>query len=406
MTRRFPTRRGYNFVGLLIACIALICTLGASCGLSDSSDSAASLTSDTSASATFSALLGHMPDISETENVYVIDFARVRELYHIALPETDDAIRQYEWALTGGKIPGVDEARMAWVSGIHYPHESSSQVGNYLAFDARNADSSIVAAAENQPMAFEAIRGRYDPDATRQALARCSDECLPFTLGVHEGVELYIWGEDYSSGSLRSRGKPPLFDHAGRNVARIAVTKSHVYRTLATQNMKDMLEALSGSGRSLADDRDMELAATALDDLGVYAGSIRRNVERFSIRRHCSDMSEAECVQNSENKLGGLLDAYEILGAGFGKDEDGPFIGATLIYADEDAAKSNVAVFKGVLESGESLHVENVAWRESFTRTYVKSEGRAVIARLSVSNPYHSAWWFMIYDDAGLFYYR
>ena len=402
MTRRFPTRRGCRSVILIIACLALIGALGASCGLSNPSDSVASQTSDASTTASFSALLGHMPDISEIEDVYVIDFARVRKLYHIALPETDNAMREYVWAFTGGKIPGVD-VHMAWLSGIHGQYESSSQIRDYLAFDARNADGSIVAAAAG---VFEAVRGRYDPDATRRALARCSEECLPFTLSIHEGVEFYIWGEDYSSGGLMSRGIPPLFDPVGRNVARIAVTESHVYRTLTTQDMRDTLESVSGSGRSLADDGDMALAAAALDGLGAYAGSIRRNVERFSVRRYCSAMSEAECVRDMEGKLGGLLDEYEVLGVGFGKDEDGPFIGVSLIYEDEDSAKSNATVFEDMLESGESLQFENMVWRETFPRSEVKLDGRAVMARLSVSNPYGNTPWSIIYDYAGLFFYR
>lgn len=334
----------------------------------------------------------------------MIDFMRVRELYHIALPETDFARREYVWALTGGKIPGIDPRTAAWLSGIH-SYMSDKPVRDYLAFDARNADNSAVAVAETDVNAreFEVVRGRYDPDATRRSLKRCSEKCEPFMLSIHEGVEFYIVGKE--DGGLRNRGRPPLFDAVGRGSS-VAVTESHVYRTLTAQDMRDMLGAVSGNGRSLADDEDMALAAAALDDLGAYAGSIRRNVERFSVRRNCSG-PESECVMYVKGELGVLLDEYEVLAVGIGKDEHGPFIGVTLIYADEGAAESNATVFEKILESGDILRFENVAWREVFPRAEVKSEGRVVIARLSMSNPYGGdAPWFIIYDYAGLFFYR
>ena len=352
---------------------------------------------------TFSTLLAQIPDTWQTrEVVYIHDYARARELFDISLPgpDSDTPMQFYVDSFTTFHyVPGLDSGQAPWISGLqgHY----DVQFDEYLAFSARNVDQTAKTAE------LEVVRGQFDPDATRRALALCSEQCQPHVLNIHDGVEFYSWG----SGGITSRMSPPAFDHVGRG-GHIAVLNSYVYRTLSTQDMQDLISAHSGSSLSLADDPDLALAAHELDRLGAYSGSIRGNVDSHSLRHFepgCTSETEAECASYIEDKAAGILGEYDVLGVGIGKDVDGIFIVVTLVYESERAAADNEIVFRNILEHGARL-TSGEPWREYIRFAEVTQRGEAIVAKLRIANPQFAYW--LIYDPVSselfnqLFIYR
>ena len=345
---------------------------------------------------TFSTLLAHIPDTWQTrEVVYVHDYARARELFHISLPgsDSDTSMNFYVDSFTAFHyVPGIDSGQAPWISGLqgHY----DVRFDEYLAFSARNVDQTARTAE------LEVVRGQFDPEATRRALARCSEQCQPHVLNIHDGVEFYSW----ESGGARKRMLPPVSRRGGH----IAVLNSYVYRTLSTQDMKELISAHSGSSLSLADDPGLALAAYEMDRLGAYSGSIRGNVDPHSLRHFGSDCisaSETECASYVEDKSGGTLGEYDVLGVGIGKDADGIFIVVTLVYESESSAADNELVFKNILERGERL-TSGEPWREYIRAAEVTLRDKAVVAKLRIAYPQLA--YYLIYDPVSseLFIYR
>lgn len=347
---------------------------------------------------TFSTLLAHIPDTWQTrEVVYIHDYARARELFHISLPgpDSDMPMKFYVDSFTTFHyVPGIDSGQAPWISGLRDHYDDGIQFDEYMAFSARNVDQTARTAE------LEVVKGQFDPDATRRGLARCSEQCQPHVLNIHDGVEFYSW----ESGGIRQRMSPPTFGRGGH----IAVLNSYVYRTLSTQDMKDLISAHSGSSLSLADDPGLALAAYELDRLGAYSGSIRGNVDSHSLRHFesdCISVSEAECASRMEEKAGGILGEYDVLGVGIGKDGDGIFIAVTLVYETESAAADNEMVFKNILERGERL-TSGEPWREYIRAAEVTLRGKAVVAKIRISYPQLA--YYLIYDPVSseLFIYR
>ena len=350
---------------------------------------------------TFSTLLAHIPDTWQTrEVVYIHDYARARELFDISLPGSDSDVPMKFYVdsfTTFHYVPGLDSGRAPWISGLQGQYDV--QFDEYLAFSARNVDQTARTAE------LEVVRGQFDPDATRRALARCLEQCQPHVLNIHDGVGFYSWG----SGGSRQRMSPPAFDQVGRG-GHITVLNSYVYRTLSTQDMKDLISARSGSSLSLADDPDFALAAHELDRLGAYSGSIRGNVDSHSLRHFesdCISASETECAQL--DKAGGILGEYDVLGVGIGRDVDGIFIVVTLVYESESSAADNEIVFRNILEHGEHLK-SGQPWREYVRSAEVTLRDKAVVAKLRIAYPQLA--YYLIYDPVSselfnqLFIYR
>ena len=136
----------------------------------------------------------------------------------------------------------------------------------YLAFDIREVDQSVE--AELPPGVLEVARGRFDPAATDRAPKACS-ECPAADLQELQGVTFYSWGEDLQ-GNLESRFLPPAFDRLGRG-GRIAVMDRYVFRTVETPGMNSLIDASSGTRRSLADFEEFRLLAQGMTTLDAYS---------------------------------------------------------------------------------------------------------------------------------------
>ena len=344
--------------------------------------------------------------LAEETRVFVSlnDYTRAREANGIEAPMEDagdEGLGQYMVDLSAaGVAPGP------WLSGFTEYALVQSKPGEYLSFDIGDMEQSILAG--EPPNVLEAATGRIDPRATKRSLAACS-ECPDPEIHEQLGVEFYSWGEDFQV-DIAKRLQPPAYDHIGRG-GRIATLDSLVFRTIATESMRSLIEAYLGERDSLADDPDLALAARGLDDLGVYSALLVGNVEQYSAqallfgvlspeeRNQLQKMRAALGLEANDEKG---MDKYRVLGTGVAKDTEGLLTTLVFVYEDEDVASRNVQAFKEKIAKSYSI-VSSQPWIEHFPQSEVWNDGRALIAKLRTENP--RIWLSMVYEQDSLLWW-
>ena len=286
-------------------------------------------------------LLRAIPDTPENRSeVYIDDYALVRRLFAIPLPGPGDgeaALQEfYDWnpplgEALGDTVPVLQFGQTAFFSPlINYLSKGVAANIHHLAFDIRSMDQTIVAGPPNAKL--DVTVGRFDPDATDEALRSCS-ECPTPEREEYGGVSYYSWGQD--NGVDRDMiWAPPAFDQLGRG-GRIAVLDSYVIHTWATDEMKSMIDALRDERPSLADSEEYQLLAAGMSQLGAYSMLLTDNtfgleamVESY-LERPDATNEEAEAAR-AEWEGPGTLRPYLAFAMGAGKDEDGPYMALVL----------------------------------------------------------------------------
>ena len=226
-----------NNVLVTSLCLGLLALALVGCG----SDTEPVRETTAATDAAYAGLLGTIPDTPELrQQVYINDYALVRQMFDIPLPGPGDdevALEEfYKWLPPPGfegeaddpPVPGFGAA--SFFGPFNRYRNFTAENLQHLAFDVRSMDQSIVAAFA-LPATLDVVRGRFDPQATDKALESCS-ECEPHSREEYGGVSYYSWGEDYAD-NLQLRFAPPAFDEIGRG-GRIAVLDEYVFRTLGT----------------------------------------------------------------------------------------------------------------------------------------------------------------------------
>ena len=341
---------------------------------------------------TFLSLLEVLPlNAADPGLVSFNDYARARDSHGIPLPgddASDDDLVDYISALeSAGMIYGP------WISGFSFVAIQQIDQREHWSIGIEDMDQSIQVGEPSNSL--EAVRGRFNPEATESALVRCG-ECLEPDRLEHLGVGYYSWGKDNEI-SLFDKFKPPAFDIMGRG-GRIAVLESHVFRTLETPGMRSMIGTYLGREDPLADDPDMALAARELDGLEAYSallfdldalhpveGERRLFTVEEGLEKHCE--TEEECIEvRARFEEVDALDKYNVLGAGVGSDEAGPYLCLVFVYGDQGDAERNMSVLKDRLAKGVSEE-HDLPWNELFPEAEVWSDGRTLTAKLRTEDP-------------------
>ena len=150
--------------------------------------------------------------------VFLTDYIQARGAHNIVAPAMDAGVEELEEYLRELHMTGLHEG--PWIK-WRGPPETKAQLEQvkHLGFVIGGMERSIM--VEITPVLLEAVVGRFDPEATRRALAACT-VCPDPVVNEHQGLEFYSWGEDLEL-DLNMRLHPPAFDELGRG-GRIAVT--------------------------------------------------------------------------------------------------------------------------------------------------------------------------------------
>ena len=351
-------------------------------------------------------LLGLIPDTPWTrEEVWINDYARMRELYDMPLPPADaddEAMTQYldkfypKNPVLYPHLPrmGLPPFISGYPSIFRYPRPIIVVRRQYLGFDVRNVDQSVLAGREQgilevvagrEQGILEVVRGGFDPKTTEEALEACS-ECPSALREQHRGVSFYSWGEDFVEDSTKFRG-PPAYDFAGRG-GRIAVQDNYVFRTVWTEGMKALIDASQGRRATLADVEDFRLLAKGMTDLEAYATVLSDwtpgfgNIETWMFGEIGSqNLMTAEIKVVGDLSMTPLLRPYISFASGQGKYERGPYMALTLVHSDATSAEENVALLRRRIEETGSFWRGDL-WIDMVDSMEITAEGRVLSAKL------------------------
>ncbi len=330
----------------------------------------------TLADTAYEGLLRTIPDTPEVrQQVYINDYARVRQMFDIPLPgpgDDEDALAEfYERLPPPGFAGEADDPPVRGFGAVSFfgPFNRYRNITaenlQHLAFDVRSMDQSIVAFA--LPATLDVVRGRFDPQATGKALESCS-ECEPPSREEYGGVSYYSWGGDYAADPQLGFA-PPAFDEIGRG-GRIAVLDEYVFRTLGTSDMEALIDAGLNEGASLADVEEFRLLAGGMSRLGAYTMLLSDDVEVWDAANYAAEG-------------GPWMRPYEAFATGAGKDENGHYLALVLVHADDASAEENVGLLRRIIEEEGSV-VNDALWSDyiDVERSEIHAEGRVLLAKL------------------------
>ena len=360
----------------------------------------------------YEGLLRAIPDTPETRReVYIDDYTVARRVFDIPLPGPGDdeaALQEfYDWGRSaddalGDTVPVAEFGSLAFFSPLNFTGKRVAAHIRHLAFDIRSMDQTIVAGAGPPGAKLDVTLGRFDPQATDEALRSCS-ECPTPEREEYGGVSYYSWGED---GRVERSmvWEPPAFDQFGRG-GRIAVLDSYILRTLATDEMKSLIGALRDEGPSLADFEEYRLLAAGMSRLGAYSMLLSDNT--FGLEAMVESYLERPKAAGEDAAKGratfvgpGTLRPYQAFSTGAGRDEDGPYMALALVHADSGPAEENVELLRRRIEEGSSSRTQK-PWsdRIDVANLEVRSEGRLLLAKLRGSISTNFTTWLFFRDD-------
>lgn len=339
----------------------------------------------------FMEMLKLIPDTASMRaEVYINDFAKIREIYDIPLPSSDadgEAITDYIIMLAGDPSVAADDpsagrrlGERSFISGMGpstYAFMSPIRKEN-IGFGPQDVDQDILAGI--QPVTFEAIKGRYDTSAIEQAINRYESETPQ--LEQYEGMTVVDWGYGGNEIMLQERLLPPCHDHLGR-CRPLGIGDDYVFRAFDTDSVKMMIDASQGERDSLADNSDFSLMAEALWEMEAHSVFLSDRVQDMDFQADILAL-KIEGYETPEDiiaEAGQLLSSYRTYAVGVGRDEEGPLMTIVLVYDSSEEASSDVSVFEQQIEEGTSLWTGE-PWRDFISSWEVWADGRSLRVKL------------------------
>ena len=357
-----------------LALFATLALTGAACAGFDPPATRAGSAQAALDASVFEELLNKVPDSPYTRaSTLVSDYARYREVFAIPLPGPEagqDALEEYTRRMRPATAAGGMLYFVFYAGAVRHMDRAE-----YLGFNMRNVDQIASASFLSGSESLEIVRGRFDPKATAQALAECS-ECEPGLQQEHRGISFYSWGPDFDQDPEKVLALP-AFDPLGRG-GRIAVFDDYVFRTLGTNDMEILIDLYQGEGRSLAENEDFLLLAKGLDELQPYVSLFSEDT------LGPVDMVNPEVRRQLRGQR--LLRRYRAFATGQGKDKNGRYMALVLVHRDAESAKENVELLMRRIQEASSV-LTPLPWRELVKGVEVSSDGRLLKAKLRGSFP-------------------
>ncbi len=328
---------------------------------------------DSESSNRFHELLKLIPSGVEVSPMPLVltDLASYYEDYNISLTDSEgqpitfekytDIIRENEIRLAMGGS--------SFITGWGQYAESGTIQDKYLGYDFTSLDAEILGG--NPPAEVVAAIGRYDPQATRDALSH-QDEwpawaVEAYTTEEYRGVTIHSWGSGFEI-HITDRLVPPHIDMIGRAMP-LAVTDKYLFYAPSLEMIKLMIDASQGKTESLADLPEFAAIADGLSDLNAYSALVGY-----------------ESLVNGDPELTGTypgprLKKFVTFGSGAGEDENGIYTALVLYHESADDAESNISLLKQRIAGAISI-LGGTPWSEIITDTEIKVEGQVLLAKL------------------------
>jgi hypothetical protein len=334
-------------------------------------------------SQTFERILSVIPDTPDTrEWVAINDYARMRQEFQIDAPSTNATVEeQKEYLFELLKWPNPTErlqvaASPGFVNDAKYLEYNLKAMHNLgLGFWSIDQD----AEAGLPPAMLDILKGRFDLEKTRQALAVSAKDDPP-SIETYGGNTIFSWGGDNEI-NLQKSLMPPVYDFIGRG-GRFVVQRDYAFRTTETPGIKLLIDTQNGKHASLSDVSEFQLMAQELSSLGALSALLTNRTQSIDFARSILSASGQYKAQDVEKLLAQepRLLRYQTIALGMAKDEKGPYALIILVHADDPAAAKNVTLLRQRIEKTSSLN--GSPWTSIISSSSVTSHGRVLTAKL------------------------
>jgi len=253
----------------------------------------------------------------------------------------------------------------------------------YLGYDFTSLDVEILAGTP--PNEVVAAIGRYDPQATRDALSHQGEwpswAVEAYSIEEYRGVTIHSWGEGMET-HLTDRFAPPHIDMLGRAMP-LAVTDKYLFYAATVETMKLMIDASQGKTESLADLPEFASIADGLFELNAYQALIG-----------------LEFLANGDPDYEGTypgprLKKFLTFGSGIGKDEDGIYAAIVLYHESPDDAQANISLLEQRIADTNSIY-DDTPWSEKISNTEIRVDEKVLLAKLYTDSIIlWQAWFYM-----------
>ena len=240
---------------------------------------------------------------------------------------------------------------------------------NYLGYDFTYLDAEIQTGSS--PVNVVAAIGRYDPEATRDALSH-QDEWPSWAIDAYaieeyRGVTIHSWGDGLET-HLTDRFLPPHIDNLSR-AKPLAVTEEFIFYAPSLETIKLMIDASQGETESLADLPEFAAIADGLPELNAYTALIGY-----------------ESLVNGDPEFTGTypgprLKKFVTFGTGLGIDSKGIYTALVLYHESSDDAELNISLLEQRIADTSSIF-DDTPWSELVTDTEIRVEGQVLLAKL------------------------
>jgi hypothetical protein len=315
-------------------------------------------------------------------HTYIVmnDFAKVRDIYGIPLPTSNDEsdIENYTMAIFDADhslaTPGPGFS-YTWGSGFdtHYLQEPAYSIrSNNVGYSPSDVDASI------ESEIGLGLIGNFNPQATQTDFNQktgwpqwVKDNYITEN---YQNVTINSWG-DASILHLLDRFAPPDLDQLGR-AHPLAVMQTNVFFSSTAANIKSMIDANVGKSTSMADDPKYASVAKGLSELGAYSAIINDDIIG-------PGLTNFDALKKSDMGTAPLLQPYVALGFGEGKDGKGVYLAVVLVYNNKKSATDNARILQTRIEQGLYTNgIASITWKQTFTDSQISVEGNMILTKL------------------------
>ncbi len=346
-------------------------------------------------SRTYLDMLTLLPDTPGMRHqVYITDFAKVRDLYSIPVPGPDadsETLMSYVASLLS---PSTLVSFDSFLSGIGRYSANNPIRRQNVGFGAQDIDLAVLAGTP--PTTFEIVKGNLDAARTDSAISVSNTQIARerYAKQVYQGVTIHSWGDGFKV-DLSNVLSPPVFDQLGR-AEPIAVWGNYGVRTPGLDGIKAVIDLSKGrkpdiggvTVPSLASAREFRSLAENLGKFGAYSIFLSDNAQTIA-----NSLNAEPSWKNTP-----LLRPYQTLGIGAGKDEVGQYTALVLVHTGEELARQNVDLLRQRINETSSTRY-NTGWKNLITTADIWSEGPVLLAKLRKgSNASPGFGWFFQQD--------